>query len=87
MNYEATLERYLLKRIDNYVRYLLADRPEEIESFSDLLERGLYTGEVSEIELAYDMKVPRKALYRFGYTDKMIDNEMKNYFSNESYPK
>lgn len=84
---QGTLQEYLLKRLPEYVRQLCEENgePEEYESSLSMHERELSYGD-EEIALAYYMNIPRKTLYRFGYTDDEID-EVMEIFDNVSYPK
>ena len=86
----ATLDRYLSRHLDDHVKELIDSRggeeyEGEYESLVSLFERSMYA-ENCDIEMAHQMGVPRKALYRFGITDKHINKKMKE-FTNQIYPK
>jgi len=87
--------KYLGDRLNEHCRdYVINDMDispddpefEEImESHKNLMEMTLYR-EQSEIEIAYYMEIPKKALYRFGYTNEDIKQELENVGMDPDYP-
>jgi len=93
----ACIEKYLQDRLaDHCLRWgmehlldeLESDSPEfieEVESHKRLMEMGIWrNGEI--IDTAYYMKIPKKALYRFGYTKKEINRIFSEIFAEDEYP-
>jgi len=88
----ACIEKYLQDRLDDHVEDWAdemgidpEDREEEIESHKKLMEMGIWrNGEI--IDTAYYMKIPKKALYRFGYTNKEINRIFSEIFAEDEYP-
>ena len=91
----ADLMRYLGDRLDEHCRdhvinmmEINEDDPEfkeEFESHKTLMEMVLYR-EQATIEIAYYMKIPKKALYRFGYTNKEIKEQLEDSGMDGDYP-
>ncbi|MCK5616107.1 hypothetical protein KAR91_80330 [Candidatus Pacearchaeota archaeon] len=91
----ASIQKYLDSKLDDHCRDhvinemgIAEDDPEykeEFESFKGLLEISLWR-DWQIIETAYYMKVPKKALYRFGYTNEDIHEEMESIFADPTYP-
>jgi hypothetical protein len=81
------LNRYLSKRLPEFIKKLVEENeePEDYDHVLSMFERELCYGNI-EIELAFEMGVPRHTLYRFGYTDEDIDEGMEH-FINVTYPK
>ena len=90
----ASIELYLDKRLDEHCRQhvmneqgINPDTPEfeeELKSFKRSMRMSIWR-DSNIIEIAYYMKIPRKALYRFGYTNEMIDEEFEM-ISHDRYP-
>jgi len=88
----AHIEKYLQDRLDDHVESWAdemsidpEDREKEMESHKKLMEMAIWrNGEI--IETAYYMKIPKKALYKFGYTKKEINRIFSDTFSEDEYP-
>jgi hypothetical protein len=58
---------------------------EELRDQIQLMEMSIYR-DSNIIENAYYMEVPKKALYRFGYTKEEINREFSDIFAEDEYP-
>jgi hypothetical protein len=91
----ASIQDYLFKKVDDHCRDHVVNEmgiaendpeyQEEFDSHKSLLEMSILR-DWAFIETAYYMKVPKKALYTFGYTNKDIHEEMESIFADPTYP-
>jgi len=89
------LQLYLSKRLPEHTRDHILDTmeikdgtpeyEEEYESHMRLMEMSLWRNGMA-FETAMYMEVPRKALYRFGFSNKRIDEEFEQEGHSGPYP-
>ena len=75
----ASIQKYLQDRLDAHCRDFVENEmginpedkefEEEVQDHQHLMEMGTWRNE-EIIDTAYYMGIPKKALYRFGYTKK-----------------
>jgi len=90
----ADIFKYLGLRLDRHCRDHIEDTmniyegpefEEELESYKNLMNMVLYR-EQNDLEVAHSMEIPRKALYRFGYTNESIKEEWERIGMDGDYP-
>jgi len=85
------LQSYLSKRIPDHILDIIEikdgtpEYEEEYESHIRLMEMSLWRNGMA-FEIAMCMEVPRKVLYRFGFTNKRIDEEFEQEGLGDKYP-
>jgi hypothetical protein len=84
----ASVQKYLDSKLEDHCRNHLIDEgwsvddpdfKNELESFLKLMHMSLWRN-YEILSTAYYMKIPKKALYRFGYTKDEINKEFKSEF-------
>lgn len=90
----TSIQKYLQDHLDAHCRNHVENKmginstdedfEEEVQDLKQLMEMGIWRNE-EIIETAYYIGVPKKALYRFGYTKEEINRIFSESFSGE-YP-
>jgi len=91
----ASVQKYLQDKLDehcqDYVQTNMQLDPddeeydEEVQDHKQLMEMGIWRNE-EIISTAYYMEIPKKALYRFGYTKAEINRIFSDEFAEDEYP-
>ena len=93
----ASIQGYLQDRLEEHCRDFVETEmginpdtdkeefEEEVRDHMKLMEMGIWR-DWSIIDTAYYMEIPKKALYRFGYTKKEINRIFLETWSEEQFP-